>query len=385
MTDEATLQAPAALRREARIDTGAIARNVRTLRAATGARLVMAVVKADGYGHGAVASARAALAGGADRLGVVDIREALALRAAGIDAPVLTWMHAPGADFGTAIAHGIDLGLNSLRQVWEAGEAARRVGRPADVHLKVDTGLGRNGVTASEWPSVVAEVRALVADGSVRLGGVFSHLANAGVDEDSAQVRAFHAALDVVRAAGLEPGIRHLAATAGALRVPDARLDMVRLGIGIYGISPLEGVTSAELGLVPAMTLVGSVVAVKRVPADTGVSYGYTYRTTRATTLALVSLGFADGVPRLASNRAPVAIHGARFRVSGRIAMDQFVVDVGDGVVDGRAVAVGDDAVLFGDPATGAPSVEEWAEATGTIGYEIVTRVAGRVTRRHLA
>ncbi|WP_086503500.1 alanine racemase, partial [Clavibacter michiganensis] len=322
------------------------------------------------------------LAGGADRLGVVDVREALALRAAGIDAPVLTWMHAPGADFATAIEADVDLGLNSLRQVREVAEAARRVGRTAEVHLKVDTGLGRNGVTPAEWPGVVAEVQALVAEGRIHLGGVFSHLANAGREEDRAQVRAFHRAVDVVRAAGLEPGIRHLAATAGALRVPEARLDMVRLGIGIYGISPLDGVTSADLGLVPAMTLVGSVVAVKRVPADTGVSYGYTYRTSSATTLALVSLGFADGVPRLASNRAPVAIHGARFRVSGRIAMDQFVVDVGDGVVDGIPVAVGDDAVLFGDPATGAPSVEEWAKATGTIGYEIVARVAGRVTRR---
>jgi alanine racemase len=383
MTDEATLAAPAALRREARIDLGAISANVRTLRAATGAPLVMAVVKADGYGHGAVASARAALAGGADRLGVVDIREALALRAAGVEAPILTWMHAPGADFAAAIAHDVDLGLTSLRQVREAADAARRLGRPADVHLKIDTGLGRAGVTAAEWPGVVAEVAALVTEGVLRLGGVFSHLANAGREEDLAQVRALHAAVDVVRGAGLEPGIRHLAATAGALRVPEARLDMVRLGIGIYGISPLDDATAADLGLVPAMTLVGSVVAVKRVPADTGVSYGYTYRTTRATTLALVSLGFADGVPRLASNRAPVAIHGARFRVSGRIAMDQFVVDVGDGEVDGRPVQVGDDAVLFGDPATGAPSVEEWAEATGTIGYEIVTRVAGRVARRH--
>jgi alanine racemase len=383
MTDEATLAAPAALRREARIDLGAISANVRTLRAATGAPLVMAVVKADGYGHGAVASARAALAGGADRLGVVDIREALALRAAGVEAPILTWMHAPAADFAAAIAHDVDLGLTSLRQVREAADAARRLGRPADVHLKIDTGLGRAGVTAAEWPGVVAEVAALVTEGVLRLGGVFSHLANAGREEDLAQVRAFHAAVDAVRGAGLEPGIRHLAATAGALRVPEARLDMVRLGIGIYGISPLDDATAADLGLVPAMTLVGSVVAVKRVPADTGVSYGYTYRTTRATTLALVSLGFADGVPRLASNRAPVAIHGARFRVSGRIAMDQFVVDVGDGEVDGRPVQVGDDAVLFGDPATGAPSVEEWAEATGTIGYEIVTRVAGRVTRRH--
>jgi alanine racemase len=382
MTDEATMAAPAALRREARIDLGAISANVRTLRATTGAPLVMAVVKADGYGHGAVAAARAALAGGADRLGVVDIREALALRAAGVDAPILTWMHAPGADFAAAIAHDVDLGLNSARQVREAADAARRVGRPADVHLKIDTGLGRNGVTAAEWPQVVAEVAALVAEGAIRLGGVFSHLANAGRAEDLAQVAAFHAAVDVVRSAGLEPGIRHLAATAGALRVPEARLDMVRLGIGIYGISPLDDATAADLGLVPAMTLVGSVVAVKRVPADTGVSYGYTYRTTRATTLALVSLGFADGVPRLASNRAPVAIGGARFRVSGRIAMDQFVVDVGDGEVGGRPVQVGDDAVLFGDPATGAPSVEEWAEATGTIGYEIVTRVAGRVTRR---
>jgi alanine racemase len=216
MTDEATLAAPAALRREARIDLGAISANVRTLRAATGAPLVMAVVKADGYGHGAVASARAALAGGADRLGVVDIREALALRAAGVEAPILTWMHAPGADFAAAIEHDVDLGLTSLRQVREAADAARRLGRPADVHLKIDTGLGRAGVTAAEWPGVVAEVAALVTEGVLRLGGVFSHLANAGREEDLAQVRAFHAAVDAVRDAGRRPASTWCASASGS-------------------------------------------------------------------------------------------------------------------------------------------------------------------------
>ena len=208
---------------------------------------------------------------------------------------------------------------------------------------------------------------------------VWSHLANAGEAEDREQLRRLLLAVDAAKDAGLRPELRHLAATAGALSLAESRLDLVRLGIGVYGLSPLERTASAELGLRPVMELNAEIVSVKRVPADSGVSYGYSYRTGAETTLALVPLGYADGIPRSASSAAPVSINGRTYRISGRVAMDQFVVDVGDDMV-----AAGDRAILFGDPATGVPSADDWAEACGTINYEIVTRIGPRVTRVYI-
>ncbi|MEY2847412.1 MAG: hypothetical protein RI885_77 [Actinomycetota bacterium] len=358
--------------REARVDLSAIRENVETLRRATATRHTMAVVKARGYGHGAVPSARAALGGGADWLGVADLEEAFELRAAGITAPVLAWLHDAEADFERAVGAGIDLGVSSSAQLGRAAAASGR--RTAVVQLKIDTGLGRNGATIDECAAFVAEAARLEAAGSVRVRGIFSHLANAGEAEDAAQLAVFEQALALADEAGLSPDIRHLASTAGALDRPDARFDLVRLGIGIYGVSPFDDRGPVELGLRPALELSAAIAGVKRVPAASGVSYGHTYRTARETTLALVPLGYADGVPRHASGLGPVSIGGGTFRVAGRIAMDQFVVDVGD-----IPVGVGDRAVLFGDPALGVPSAGDWAAASGTIGYEIVTRLGGRV------
>ncbi|TQL48897.1 alanine racemase [Homoserinimonas aerilata] len=360
------------LMREASIDLSAISRNVETLRAAAGTAHTMAVVKARGYGHGAVDVARAALAGGADWLGVADIREGLRLRAAGITAPILAWLHDPAEDFEGALAAGLEIGVSYLAQLERVAAASGT----ANVHIKVDTGLGRNGVEKRQWRSVFEAAARLEQRGAIRVRGLFSHLANAGRHEDLRQVAEFEQALQLAADAGLTIELRHLAATAGALAVPEARFDMVRLGIGIYGLSPLEGRTSAELGLVPAMQLSAAIASVKRVPAGSGVSYGLTHRTDRECTLALVPLGYADGVPRAASNRAPVSINGSTYRVAGTVAMDQFVVDLGD-----DTVSVGDRAVLFGDPADGVPSADDWAEASGTINYEIVTRLGGRIER----
>jgi len=366
--------------REAVIDLDAVRDNVAALVAQVAPARTMAVVKADGYGHGAVQVARAALAGGAHWLGVADLAEGVALRDAGIDAPVLAWLHDPDADFTVAVRRGIDVGISSTDQLRAVAEAAASVGRPAGVHLKVDTGLSRNGVAPDEWDEAVRLAGALEADGRVRVRGVFSHLANTSDAEDAAQVAAFDAALAAASAAGLSPEVRHLASTAGALRRPDARYDLVRLGIGCYGIPPFgDGTTAAELGLRPVMTLRGRVAAVRRIAPGTGVSYGHAWRADRPTTLALVPLGYADGVPRQASGRAEVLLAGARRRVVGRIAMDQFLVDVGD-----DEVAVGDEVVLFGDPATGAPSADDWGDAADTIGYEIVTRIGPRVPRTYL-
>lgn len=366
--------------REAVIDLDAVRDNVAALVAQVAPARTMAVVKADGYGHGAVPVARAALAGGADWLGVADLAEGVALRDAGIDAPVLAWLHDPDADFAVAVRRGIDVGISSIDQLRAVAEAAASIGRPAGVHLKVDTGLSRNGVAPEEWDEAVRLAADLEADGRVRVRGVFSHLANTSEAEDAAQVAAFDAALVVASAAGLSPEVRHLASTAGALRRPDARYDLVRLGIGCYGIPPFgDGTTAAELGLRPVMTLRGRVAAVRRIAPGTGVSYGHAWRADRPTTLALVPLGYADGVPRQASGRAEVLLAGARRRVVGRIAMDQFLVDVGD-----DEVAVGDEVVLFGDPATGAPSADDWGDAADTIGYEIVTRIGPRVPRTYV-
>ena len=366
--------------REAVVDLDAVRENVAALTAQVAPARTMVVVKADAYGHGAVPVARAALAGGAAWLGVADLDEAFALRDAGIDAPILAWLHDPDADFAEAVRRRVDVGVSSIGQLRAVAAAAASVGDRAMVHLKIDTGLSRNGVAPLEWDDAVRTAAALEAEGRVRVRGVFSHLANTSPDEDAAQLAAFEQALVAASAAGLAPEVRHVASTAGALRRPESRYDLARLGIGCYGVPPFgDGTTAAELGLRPAMTLRGRVAAVRRIPAGAGVSYGHVWRADRPTTLALVPLGYADGVPRQASGRAEVWLAGARRPVVGRIAMDQFLVEVGD-----DAVAVGDEVVLFGDPATGAPSADDWGDAADTIGYEIVTRIGPRVPRTYV-
>ncbi|WP_111467031.1 alanine racemase [Microbacterium suaedae] len=360
--------------REAIVDRGAIEHNVRTLRAVTRTHEFIAVVKADGYGHGAITAARGALAGGATRIGVADVAEAIALRQAGIGAPIVAWLHAPDTDFRPALADGVEIGVSGVDQLRRV--VAHASGSAPVVHLKFETGLGRNGAAPGEWAALLGEAARLEREDRVRVDGLFSHLSGASREDDLAQLGLFEEALGGAAEAGLSPRIRHLAATAAAFDVPEARLDAVRVGLGIYGLSPFDDRSAAELGLRPAMTLRVPIAAVRRVQAGQGASYGYTYRAERDTTFALVPLGYADGVPRQASNAGPVRIRGERFRVAGRVAMDQFVVDVGD-----TEVAPGDQAVLFGDPLRGAPSAAEWGDAAGTINYEIVTRIGPRVRR----
>ena len=369
---------PAGVMREASIDVGAIEDNVRHLRRLTGSE-VIAVVKADGYGHGAVRSAVAALAGGATRLGVADITEAIALRRAGIDAPIVAWLHAPGTSFAEAASLGIELGISSFEQLLEAAGAAS-ADRPVGVHLKLETGLSRNGIAPEDQRIVFAEAARLERIGKLRVIALFSHLSNTSAEDDRAALQAFEDGVALAASLGLAPPLRHLAATHAAIALPETRLGCVRIGIGIYGLSPFADRSSADLGLRPAMTLRGAVAAVRRVPAGKGVSYGYAFRAERDTTLALVPVGYADGVPRQASGAGPVVIGGRRFEVAGRIAMDQFVVDVGD-----HPVAVGDEVVLFGDPTLGAPAADDWATAAGTINYEVVTRIGPRVPRRQVS
>jgi alanine racemase len=361
--------------REAAVDLDAISDNVRHFRRLTGVQ-VIAVVKAGGYGHGAAAAAVAALAGGATRLGVAEIPEALELRRQGITAPIMAWLHAPGERFEQAAAQNIEVGISTFDQL-EAAAKAADVDHPVAVHLKFETGLSRNGIAPADWGRVLAEAARLERIGRLRVVGLFSHLSNTSPEEDLAALAKFEEGVAAAAALGIRPEIRHLAATAAAIDLPQTRFDAVRIGIGLYGLSPFDDRSSASLGLRPAMTLRGAIAAVRRVPAGTGVSYGYDHRTDRDTTLVLVPLGYADGIPRQASGRLPVSIAGRRFTNVGRIAMDQFVVDVGD-----TAVSIGDEVVLFGDPTLGVPSATEWADAAGTIDYEIVTRIGARVPRR---
>jgi alanine racemase len=370
--------------RSAVIDLDAIRHNVRRLAGAASPAKVMAVVKADAYGHGAVPVARAALEAGASWLGVAHISEALTLRAAGIDAPLLAWLHTTESNFAAAVAAGVDIGCSG----WELGRivaAARDQERPARIHLKVDTGLGRNGATLESWDQLVGEAMEYQDQGLLRVVGIFSHLSVADEPErpeTDEQLAVFREVLAVAEDAGVDPEVRHLANTPATLSRPDTHFDLVRVGLGIYGLSPFEGQTSAELGLRPAMTLRTLVSQCKDVPDGQGVSYGLRYRTSGPSSLALIPLGYADGVPRVATG-GPVRVAGRTYPVVGRIAMDQMVIDVGN-IGPAGSDLFGAEAVLFGNGDDGGPTADDWALAAGTNNYEIVTRISPRVPRRFI-
>jgi alanine racemase len=367
-------------RAEVVVDLDAIAANTAVLRERVG-RPLMAVVKADGYGHGLVPTARAVLAGGADRLGVAVVDEALALRAAGVTAPVLAWLNGPGTDVAAALAAEVELSVNADWGLAEVIAASRATGRPAHVHLAVDTGLSREGATADVWPGLVADAARAQADGDIAVVGLWSHLAYADAPSHptiGAQVRVFEEAVAVARDAGLTDAQRHLANSAATLALPETWYDLVRPGIALYGLDPMGG-DPRQYGLRPAMTVRAQVAHTKRVPAGVGVSYGHTYSPDRETTLALVPVGYADGVPRSVGSRAPVLAAGRQRTIAGRVCMDQFVLDVGD-----DAIAPGDEVVLWGPGDGGEPTAQQWADAADTIHYELVTRVGGRFTRRYV-
>ncbi|WP_027860435.1 alanine racemase [Marmoricola sp. URHB0036] len=374
--------APPSTHAEVVVDLGALRHNVRRLRelvwkgSPTGQ--VMVVVKADGYGHGMVPVARAARSAGAEWLGVATCAEALALRAAGDAGRVLCWLAAPGTDFAPLVEAGVDVTASSLDQLEEIVRGAREAGEVGRVQLKVDTGLSRNGAPRSEWLALVTAARSAQDDGAVRVTGVWSHFACSDEPEhpaNAAQQEAFEEALALAEDAGLEPEVRHLSNSAGALLHPRARYDLVRVGIAAYGFSPApDVVTTEQLGLVPAMTVRGTVVLTKELAAGAGVSYGHTFVAEEPIRVALVPMGYGDGIPRHASNTAEVLVNGVRGRVVGRICMDQFVVAAPE-------THAGDEVVLFGPGSHGEPTATDWARWCGTIDYEIVTRMGGRQTR----
>jgi len=367
------------------VDLAAVRANVATLRSTAAGAEVMAVVKADAYGHGLVPCAWAAVEGGATWLGVAQAGEALALRGAGVQLPVLAWLFAPGADLAPLVLADVDLSASAPWALDQVVDAARRAGRRARVHLKVDTGLARGGSTVADWDGLLAAAAAAEAAAEVEVVGVWSHMANADDPTHATvrrQVEVFHEAVATALRHGIRPALRHLANSAATLTTPDTHLDLVRPGLAVYGLSPVPQLAGpAELGLRPAMSLRSRLALVKDVPAGQGVSYGHAYTTPVPTALGLVPLGYADGIPRHASGAGPVQVGGIRTAVAGRVCMDQFVVDLGPGA--SQRVSAGDVAVLFGDGSDG-PTAQDWADAAGTISYEVVTRTSGRLPRRYV-
>ena len=377
------MSSPPSPHAEVVVDLGAVRHNLRRLRdlVAEGVArppAVMVVVKADAYGHGMLEVARTARDEGVDWLGVATGAEALALREAGDRGPLLCWLAAPGHDFAPLVAADVDVTASSIAQLEEVVRGAREAQVVARVQLKVDTGLSRNGAPRSEWLELCTAARRAQEEGVVRVTGLWSHLACADEPDHPAnavQKAAFLEASALAEDAGLRPEVRHLSNSAGALLHPDVRLDLVRLGIAVYGLSPApDVVTSEELGLVPAMTVRGSVVLTKELAPGDGVSYGHTFVAEEPMRVALVPMGYADGIPRHASSTAEVQVSGVRGRVLGRICMDQFVVEAPE-------AHAGDQVVVLGPGTHGEPTATDWARWCATIDYEIVTRMGGRQTR----
>jgi alanine racemase len=366
---------------EAVVDLGAIEHNVRVLREHAGNAQVMAVVKADGYGHGAAQVARAAVAAGAAELGVATVNEALALRDEGLTAPILAWLHPPGIDFGPALLADVQIAVSSARQLDELVGAVRRTGRTAAVTLKVDTGLNRNGVPLADYPSMLTALRQAVAEDAIRLRGLMSHMVYADQPNNpinNLQAQRFTDIVGLARDQKLPFEVAHLSNSSATMSRPELAYDLVRPGIAVYGLSPVP--TLGDMGLIPAMTVKCAVALVKSIPAGEGVSYGHAWIAQQDTTVALMPIGYADGVFRSLGGRLDVLINGRRRAGVGRICMDQFLVDLGPGHVD---VVEGDEAILFGPGTRGEPTAQDWADLLDTIHYEVVTSPRGRITRTY--
>jgi alanine racemase len=365
-------------RAEVIIDLRAIARNTKTIAGSTNAQ-IMAVVKADGFGHGMLPIANTALAHGAQWLGVTTNEDALHLREAGISAPILSWMHVLDEDFSRPIAAQIDLSASSPDHLQRIADHVERANCLANIHLKIDTGLSRNGASSETWPDLVQLASSLEKKRLIKVRGIWSHLADAdrpgsAITDD--QFRHFRVACEYAEGRGIIPKIKHIANSAATLSNPASHFDLVRIGISLYGVQPVVG---KSYDLTPAMTVRAKVIMVKRVSAGTGVSYNHTHVTEKETTLVLIPLGYADGVPRRLSNRGEVFYKGERKSIVGLVATDQFVVDMGD--ADCR---VGDEVTLFGPGHHGEPTAEEWAEWAGTDSLEILIGTGRRIARRYV-
>ena len=369
--------------RGAYVDLAAIRHNVKVLQNLAKNSEVMAVVKADAYGHGLIPVARAARQGVATWLGTALLEEAISLRNSGDSGRILTWLGSPNDKWQECIDLGIDISVSSIEIASGVIKAAKKIGKKAKIHIKVDTGLGRNGVMPNDLADLTSLLEEATANGLVEVVAVWTHFALADAPSSptiAKQLEVLDASFKFVESRGFKNLMKHAANSAATLTSPHTHFDLVRPGIAVYGITPGGEVGKAsEYGLRPAMTLKAQAALVKDVPAGHGISYGAEYVTKQNTKIALIPLGYADGIPRIAGNKGPVLANGKKFSVAGRVCMDQFVIDIGD-----LDFSTGDEVILFGDPAQNEPDVEEWAKASQSIGYEIVTRLGSRVPRIYL-
>ncbi|GAB3976022.1 alanine racemase [Actinoallomurus acanthiterrae] len=362
----------------ARIDLAAISANTGVVASAAGGTPVMAVVKANAYGHGLVPAARAALAGGASRLGVAQLDEALALRRADVSAPILAWLPWRWTDYDAAVLADIELGVDTPLRLALIAEAADRNRRTARVHLEIDTGLSRGGALRDDWPQLVEAACRAQAAGQVTVTGIFSHLACSYIPREpsiAAQLAAFEEAIGYAAGAGVEPELRHIASSAAAFTLPESRYDLVRTGIALYGLSQVE--TPLTLELRPAMSLRSTVVMVKRVPAGTGVMYGLDYRVRTDSTLVLVPFGYAGGLPRAAAAAGvELLVGGRRHRIAGVLGLEQSVLDVGQDYP-----RLGEEVVLWGPGDDGELTVAEVARRLDMVPLDILANVPATLPR----
>jgi len=367
-------------RASAEINLSAIADNLKLIQGKTNAQ-VLAVVKADAYGHGLIQVGKAAEAAGANWLGTALLEEGIALRNNGIKVPIISWLTPLGEDFKTAINLDIDLSISSIELLTEVISAGKVVKKIPRVHIEVDTGMSRGGV-GDDWNLLLTELSKAVKANEINIIGIWSHFARAdepGQAMNQEQLNTFEDRIKSASDVGIKPEFIHIANSAAALTNNGAHKNIIRWGIGLYGLSPdINNLgDSKSLKLKPAMRLKAKLHLVKAVKAGVSVGYGGTAITKSDTKLGVVTLGYADGVPRNANNLAGVFVDGKRAPLIGRVSMDQFVVDLG---INSSAKS-GDEVIVFGDGSSGEYTADEWAEASGTINYEIVTRIGSRVPR----
>jgi len=369
--------------RSAYVDLAAIRENVSTLQNFAKNSEVMAVVKANAYGHGLIPVSKAARQGGATWLGTALLEEAIELRNSGDKGRILTWLGSPSDKWQECIELEIDVSVCSIEIASQIINASKKSNKQAKVHIKVDTGLGRNGVMPNDLEDLVNLLEEAKSSGLIEVVAVWTHFSLADAPSSPTikkQLEVLDESFKYVESRGFKNLMKHAANSAATLTSPDAHFDIVRPGIAVYGITPGGELGKAnEYGLKPAMSLKAQVVLVKDVPAGHGISYGAEYVTKTNTKIALIPLGYADGIPRIAGNKGPVVVSGKKFKVAGRVCMDQFVLDIGD-----LNISAGEEVVLFGDPSKNEPDVEEWAKASQSIGYEIVTRLGPRVPKVYL-
>ena len=367
-------------RASAEISLLAVADNLKLIKSKTNAQ-VLAVVKADAYGHGLIQVGKAAESVGADWLGTALLEEGIALRNSGIKIPIISWLTPLGEDFNTAINLDIDLSISSIELLTEVISAGKSVKKIPRVHIEVDTGMSRGGV-GDDWQTFLTELSKAVEVNEINIVGIWSHFARADEPEEvmnKEQLAVFENRIKSASAAGIKAEFIHISNSAASLTNKSAHKNIIRWGIGLYGLSPdLNNLgDSKSLNLKPAMRLKAKLHLVKAVKAGVSVGYSGTAITKSDTKLGVVTLGYADGIPRNANNLAGVFVAGKRAPIIGRVSMDQFVVDLGSNSL----AKTGDEVIVFGDGVGGEYTVDEWAKASGTINYEIVTRIGSRVPR----